>query len=113
MRPVENRLTVRSQRRSRLHACNIVPTFKSGYQTVSVWVSFSMRGRISLVVANGSFDRNTHRAIIDNHVHNFIYDVHGGTDTFVLQEDNCCQSFYCYVSTERRGNTHEMVSSEL
>ena len=86
VRPVKNRLTVWRHRGSRLQPRNIVPTFKSGYQTVSVWGGFSIRGRTSPV---GSFDRNAYRVIIDNHILPFIYDVHEGTDTFVLQEDNC------------------------
>lgn len=48
-----------------------------------------MFGRISLVGSIERFHRNTDRVIIDYHTLLFINDVHGGTDRFVLQEDNC------------------------
>ena len=89
MHPVKNRLTVWRYRGSRLRTRNIVPTFKSGYQTVSVCGGFSIHGQTSLVGTIGNFDRNTYRVIIDNQILPFIYDVHGSTDTFVLQENNC------------------------
>ena len=47
-----------------------------------------MRGRTSLVETIGSFDKNTSRVIIDNQILLFIYDMGGGTDTFVKQEYN-------------------------
>ena len=66
-----------------------VPTFKSGYQTVSVWGWFSLSGCPPLFRTVGSFDSETYRVIVDNHILPFIYNIHGGTDGFVLQEDNC------------------------
>ncbi len=78
VRSVKNRLKVWRHRGSRLHQRQIVLTFKSVYQTVSVWGGFSMRGRTSLFGTIGSFDRNTYRVVIDNHILPFVYDVHGG-----------------------------------
>ena len=69
----------------------MVPTFKSGYQTVSVWGGFFVRGRIPVVGTVGSYDQQTYRVIIENHILPFVYDIHGGTESFVLQKDNCGQ----------------------
>ncbi len=35
------------------------------------------------------FRRKYYRVIIDNHIPPFIHDIHGGTNTFVLQEGKC------------------------
>ncbi len=48
-----------------------------------------MRGRSPLMATIGSFDRHTYRVIIDDHILPFVYDVHDGTEPFVLQEDIC------------------------
>ncbi len=48
-----------------------------------------MYGRTALVRTIGSFDKNTYRVIIDSHVLPFTEQKHGGTESFVLQEDNC------------------------
>ena len=104
VRPTRNRLRVWRLRGTRLIQENFVPTFKSGYQSVSVWGGFSIHGRTPLVGTTGSFDRHTYRTIIDNHILPFIYDVHGGTDGFILQEDNCgphrARSIATYLESE-------------
>ena len=80
----QNRLYVRRVRGKRLHQNYIVPTFKSGYQTVSVWGCFSMKGRRPLFGVIRSFTQTTYRVIIDNHVLPFMYDIHEGPASFVL-----------------------------
>ena len=89
VRPMRNRLKVWRHRGKGMLPNNIVPTFKSGYQTISVWGCFSMHGRTPPVGTIGSFTSATYRVIIDNHIIPFIYDIHGGTNEFILQEDNC------------------------
>ena len=89
VRPKKNHLRVLRHSGKRLHLRHIVPEFKSGFQTVSVWGGFSMRRRTRLVGTIGKFDKYTYRNIVHNHVLAFMYDVHGGSDSFVLQEDNC------------------------
>ena len=54
--PVKNLLHVRRHQGRRLHPHYVVPTFKSGYQTVSVRGGFSMHGRTTLVGSIGKFD---------------------------------------------------------
>ncbi len=73
----------------RLRLKHIVPTFKSGYQNVSVRGGFSSKGRIPLVGTVGSFTSETYRVIIDNHILPFMYDTHDSPATSVLQEDSC------------------------
>ena len=89
VRPTKNRLRVWRHRGTRLNPRYIVPTFKSGYQSVSVWGGFSMRGRTPLVGTIGSFTQHTYRSIIDGHIIPFMDNAHGGIEGFVLQEDNC------------------------
>lgn len=104
VRPKKNRMHVWRHRGQRLRTKFMVATFKSGYKTVSVWGGFSLRGRTPLVGIIGSFDSNTYRVIIDNHILPFAYDVHGGTESFVLQEDNCgphrAKSIATYLANE-------------
>ena len=87
-----------------MHQKYMVPTFKSGYQTVNVWGGFSMRGRTPLVGTIGKFDRYTYRAIIDKYVLPFAFNQHDGLSTFVLQEDNCgphrAKSIATYLANE-------------
>ena len=89
VRPTKNRLLVRRHRGQRLHPRFIVPTFKSGFQTISVWGGFSFHRRTPLVCTVGDFNQHTYRAIIDNHILPFMYNVHNGPASFILQEDNC------------------------
>ena len=89
VRPVKNRLRVWRQGGDRLHISNVVPAFKSGRQTISVWGGFSARGRTAMVGATGSFDSKTYSVIISNHAEPFIYDIHNCTTDFILVQDNC------------------------
>ncbi len=89
VRPKKNRLYVCRYKGQKYLQQHIIPSFKSGYQTESVWGGFSCNGRTPLFGTIGSFDQNTYRIIVDNQIVSFVYDVHGGTDTLVLQENNC------------------------
>ena len=89
VRPMKNRLRVWRHRGQQLRQHYTVLTFKSGYQTVSVYGGFSLSGRTPLVGTIGSFDSKTHQVIIDNHGLPFMRDVHGGPTPSILQEDNC------------------------
>lgn len=66
-----------------------VPTFKIGFETVSVWGGLSSRGRTTLVGTMATFPSDTYCVVIDNRVLTFMYDVHVGPASFILQEDNC------------------------
>ena len=47
----------------------------------------------------GSFDQNTNRVIVKNHILPFIYDMHGGTNKFVLLENNSGSNLANYIAT--------------
>lgn len=80
--PVKNRLRVWRHNGCRLSSKHIILTFKSGYQSVSVWSGFSLHGRTPLVGTVGSFDSKTYRVIIDNHILPFMNKVHDGAESF-------------------------------
>ncbi len=84
---------------TKLHQRQIVPTFKSGYQTVSVWGGFPQRGLTPFVAKIGSVGRHMYRKIVSNHVLPFFYDVHGRTDAFILQDDNCAPHWARHIAT--------------
>lgn len=48
-----------------------------------------MQGCTPLVGTIGSFTQPAYRSIIDVHIIPFMEDVHGGSDGFVIHEDNC------------------------
>ena len=68
VRSVRNRLRIWRTRGIHLHPKSVVPTFESGYQSVSVWGGFSARGRTPLVGTMGTFNQHTYNAIIDPHI---------------------------------------------
>lgn len=51
-------------------------------------VHFQGLDKLPLVGTIGSFDRNTFRFVIDNHILPFVYNAHGGPTSLVPQEDN-------------------------
>jgi len=61
-------------------------------------------GYIPLVRTVGLFDQHTYLVIIYYHILPFMYNVHSGPATFVLQEDNCgphrARSIATYLQNE-------------
>lgn len=86
--PKNDRMQARRRKRVRVHMKHTVTSFKYGYQAVSVRRGFSMCGHITLVATIWRFDSYVYRAIIDNCVLPFIYDVHGGPASSGFLEDN-------------------------
>ena len=87
--PVKNRLHVRMKKRNRLHQKFVVPTFKSGYQTVSAWSIFSFSRYSPLTGIIGTFTQHKYRAIIDAHTLQFTNYKQRDSNAFTLQEDSC------------------------
>ena len=77
----------------------LIPTFKSGRKTVSVWGGFSVRGRTPLIRIHGNFNQSTYRNIIDSTILPFMEEKHGGLSEFILQEDNCGPQRAISIST--------------
>ena len=72
VKPAKNYIRVWHMRGEHLHPDHIIPTFKSGYQCVSVWACFSKYGRTPLVGYCGTFTQTTYRSVIDQHLLPFI-----------------------------------------
>ena len=89
VRPLKNRLRVRRKPGQRWEQRYTVPTFKPGFQIVSVWAGFSMHGRTCLVGISGKLNQRTYRSIIDAHILPFKKNVHCDNPLFILQEYNC------------------------
>ena len=66
-----------------------MPTFKSGNQSISVWVGFSKYGRTGLFRIVGNFNQRMYRPIIDAHFLPSKKYEHDDSALFTLQEDNC------------------------
>lgn len=89
IRPKKNFLHVCRRMGTKLRQKLNASTLKFEYQTISVWDCFSLYRRSPLVWAIGSFDQHTYSVIIDNHALTFVYHAHGGSNAFVLQDENC------------------------
>ena len=76
----KNRLHIWWHHGGRLRKQFMVLTFKSGFQRVSVWGGFTVRGRTPLVGAIASFEQHTYRFIVDNHILTVVHDIHGGSE---------------------------------
>ena len=70
-----------------LPAC-LLPSFKSGRLSLSVWAAFSARGRTPLVRVNGRLNQFHYMDINHEHLLPFIEDKHGGTGNILLLKDN-------------------------
>ena len=67
----------------------LIPTFKSGYLSLSVLGGFSMKGQKDLVRIYGSLDQHKYMDILRNNILPFSYSKHDGLPNFVLQQDWC------------------------
>ena len=89
LRPTSLRKTVWREANQRYHPSNIVPTFKSGYVSLSVWAAFSARGRTPLIKIEGTLKQERYKEILDSELVPFISKHYGNTDSVVFQQDNC------------------------
>lgn len=88
VKPTSSTARVWRKPKDRYNLQCMVPTFKSGHVTISVWGAFSVRGRTPLVRIVGRLNQNTYKAIIEEQVMNFAKEKHKGLQNFILQEDN-------------------------
>ncbi len=68
----------------RFEAANIVPTFKSGYVSLSVWAAFSSRGRTPLIKIEGTLKQKRYKEILKNGLAPFIVKYHESDDNVVF-----------------------------
>ena len=77
----------KAKRNFNLH--NLVPTFKSGYVTVSVWGSFRAHGKTPLVRINGTLKQGKYKQLLEGNIIPWAIQKYGSTSNFVFQQENC------------------------
>ncbi len=66
---------------------NLVPTLKSGYQSLSVWAAFSIYGRMSLIHIEETSSHDKYIKLFREQFLPFASTFHGGTNCFIFQQD--------------------------
>lgn len=89
LRPTKNYARVWRQQGTRYAAKNVVPTFKSGFVSLSVWGLFSARGRSPLVLIDGTLNQFKYIEILSKYVLPFKTEFHPGNNEFLYQHDGC------------------------
>ena len=75
--------------KQRYHPSNMVPTFKSGYESISLWGCFSAFRRSNLVRTESILNQTKFLKLLQDHVQTFASKNRGGFDQFIFQHDNC------------------------
>ena len=75
--------------RTRYVLNNMVPTFNSGYVSLSAWEMFSSRVRTRLVRICGTLNRDKYITILKNHVLLFKKHYYSSLIGFIYQHDGC------------------------
>ena len=89
LKPKSLRMRVWRKAGTRYDLQNMLPTFKSGYVTLSVWGAFSIYGRTPLVRIYGTLNQHKYRDILENYLLPFANTYHGGVKHLILQQDGC------------------------
>ena len=89
LRPLKNSAHVWRKTSDCYDPTNMVPTFKSGYVSISVWGVFSALGRTPLVRINGTLNMGKYIEILKGYKEPFAVSTHGGMKQAVFQQDNC------------------------
>ena len=87
--PMKNHTRVWRTERTRYVLNNMVPTFKSGYVSLSVWGIFSSRGRTPLVSICGTLNQIKYIDVLKNYVLPFKKQYHSSPIDFIYQHDGC------------------------
>ena len=89
VRPTTLRKRVWRTSGTRFNNENLVPTFKSGFVSISVWAAFSARGRTPLIRINGTLNKEKYQTILESVLKPFIQKYHAGNNQFIFQQDGC------------------------
>ncbi len=89
MRPTSLKKRILRKVNTKFHLRNIVPTFKSGYVSLSVWGAFCAHGRTPLVRILGTLKQEKCKEIIENYILPMGNTYYRSTSDFVFQQDNC------------------------
>ncbi len=89
IKPTALRKRIWRKQGERYRTVNFVPTFKSGFQFISVWAAFSVKGRTFLLHIDGILNQHKYISILDDYLLSFAGTYHGGTTDFIFQQGNC------------------------
>ena len=89
LRPTSLRKKVWREAKTRYNASNIVPTFKSGFISLSAWAAFSAHGRTPLVKIDGTLKQARYKEILEAELIPFIEQNYESIEDVVFQQDNC------------------------
>ena len=87
LRSIKNHTKVWRKRNTRYVLENMVPTFKSGYVSLSAWRIFSSQGKSPLVRLCGTMDQRKYIQVLKNYVVPFKEQLHSGPIGFIYQRD--------------------------
>ncbi len=73
----------------RYRKVNLLPTFKSGLESISVWAAFSMKGRAPLIHIDGNLNHKKYIKILEEQLIPFSINCHGSKDNIIFQQDGC------------------------
>ncbi len=89
VRPIHLRKRVWRKEGTRFRTSNLIPTFKSGYVSLSIWGGFSKQGRTDLVRIRGNLNQHKYKQILSSYVIPFASTKHQGLRNFLFQQDGC------------------------
>ena len=67
----------------------MVRTFKSGYESISVWAAFSVKGHIPLIHIKGNLNQSKYSKILQQELLPFPKKYHDGKHNIIFQPDGC------------------------
>ena len=73
----------------RYKTIKLVPTFKSGYQSISVSAASSICGRTRLIRIEGNLNQHKYIEILKSNLLPFAQQYHVGTGNIIFQQDGC------------------------
>ncbi len=74
---------------TRFRTSNLIPTFKSGYVSLSIWGVFLKQGRTDLLRIRGNLIQHENKQIIASYVIPFPSTKHRRLRNFLFQQDIC------------------------
>ena len=89
IKPTALRKRVWRKQGERYKTSNLIPTFKSGFQSISVRAAFSVNGRTPLIRIEGHLNQEKYKKILQEQLIPFAETYHGGTKNIIFQQDGC------------------------
>ncbi len=67
----------------------MVSTFKSGYESISVWAAFLLKGQTPLIRIDGNLNQSKYLKILQDELLPFSEKYHEGKHNMIFQQDGC------------------------